>query len=190
MKNKIELHGQPDALKRGWNHIAASAGSRVLSTLPTRRFRSLLRTGDDGSAIIEFAMVLPMLLVITTGVLVFGVAMNNYLQLNNAVSVGARTLAISAQMTLDPCATASSAITGAVPNLTASKFTFSYVMNGTPYSGTSCSSASVSTGAAGNLASGTTGSVTATYPLNLSIFGQQYSANSAVLSATSTELVQ
>jgi hypothetical protein len=93
-------------------------------------------------------------------------------------------------MTLDPCATASSAITGAVPNLTASRFTFSYVMNGTAYTGTTCASSSVSTGAAGNLASGTTVSVTATYPLNLSIFGQQYSANSAVLSATSTELVQ
>jgi Flp pilus assembly protein TadG len=190
MKNKIELHGQPEALKRGWNRIAALSGPSDLPKLLGRRFRSLLRTGDDGSAIIEFAMVLPMLLVITTGILVFGVAMNNYLQLNNAVSVGARTLAISAQMTLDPCATASAAITSAVPNLNPSNFTFTYVMNGTSYSGTSCSSASVSTGAAGNLASGTTVSVTATYPLNLSIFGQRYSANSAVLSATSTELVQ
>jgi Flp pilus assembly protein TadG len=190
MKNIIELHGQPEALKRGWNHIAASSGTRVLSNLPGKRIYALLRTSDHGNAIVEFAMVLPMLLVITTGILVFGVAMNNYLQLNNAVSVGARTLAISAQMTLDPCATASSAITGAVPNLNASNFTFTYVMNGTSYSGTSCSSASVSSGAAGNLASGSTVSVTATYPLNLSIFGQQYSASSAVLSATSTELVQ
>lgn len=186
MKNKFELHPQPEALKRGWNHIATSSGPRVLPNW----VHALLRAGDHGSAIVEFALILPMMLVLTTGILVFGVAMNNYLQLNNAVSVGARTLAISAQMTLDPCATASSAITGAVPNLTASRFTFSYVMNGTAYTGTTCASSSVSTGAAGNLASGTTVSVTATYPLNLSIFGQQYSANSAVLSATSTELVQ
>jgi Flp pilus assembly protein TadG len=172
MNNKIELHGQPDALKRGW------------------RTRALLRTDEQGSAILEFALILPMMLLLTTGILVFGIAMNNYLQLTNAVSIGARTLAISAQMTLDPCATAYTAITNAAPNLTPSKFTFSYTMNGTAYGGTSCSSASVTTGAAGSLASGTTVTVTATYPLNLSVFGQQYSANSAVLSSTATELVQ
>jgi Flp pilus assembly protein TadG len=188
MKNKFELHGQPEAHKRGWNRSASAAqrGSRSLG----RQIHAQLRSGEQGNAIIEFALILPVMLLLTTGIMVFGIAMNNYLQLNNAVSVGARTLAISAQLTLDPCATASSAITSAVPNLTPSKFTFSYVMNGTTYTGTTCASASVSDGAAGNLASGTTVSVTATYPLNLSVFGQQYSANSAVLSATSTELVQ
>jgi Flp pilus assembly protein TadG len=190
MKNQFELHTQPEALKRGWNRRAASLGLRVSSEFLGRRIHALLRTGDHGSAIVEFALILPMMLVLTTGIMVFGIAMNNYMQLTDAVSIGARTLAISAQLTLDPCATASSAITGAVPNLTPSRFTFSYVMNGTAYSGTSCSSSSVSEGAAANLSSGTTVSVTATYPLNLSIFGQQYSANGAVLSATSTELVQ
>lgn len=178
------------ALERSLNRAKALTGFRVAPRPLGRRVRALLRGGDQGSALIEFAMLLPMLLLLTTGILVFGVAMNNYLQLTNAVSIGARTLAVSAQMVLDPCATASTAITNAAPNLNASNFTFTYTLNGTTYSGTSCSSSTTSTGAAGNLASGTTVTVTATYPLNLSVFGQTFSQSNAVLSATSTELVQ
>jgi Flp pilus assembly protein TadG len=139
MKNKFDLHGQPEALKRGWNRSASSAAQRGSRSL-SRQIHALLRSGDEGNAIIEFALILPVMLLLTTGIMVFGIAMNNYLQLNNAVSVGARTLAISAQLTLDPCATASSAITSAVPNLSPSRFTFSYVMNGTTYTGTTCAS--------------------------------------------------
>jgi len=190
MKDQVDSLIQAMPLKRDRNRNAASSGLGVPPKSLIRGIRALLRAGDQGSAVLEFALILPMMLLLTTVILVFGIAMNNYLQLTNAVSIGARTLAISAQMTLDPCATASSAITAAVPNLTPSKFTFSYVMNGTAYSGTSCSSSSVTSGAARNLSSGSTVSVTATYPLNLSVFGQQYSASSAVLSATSSELVQ
>jgi hypothetical protein len=133
---------------------------------------------------------MPMLLVLTTGIFVFGIAMNNYVTLTNAVSTGARTVALNAQLTTDPCAVASSAIEAAAPGLVSANFTFSYTFNGVPYSGTSCNSSSVDTGAAGNLSSGTTVSVTATYPLNLSVFGTQMSPSNAVLQATSTELVQ
>jgi len=68
--------------------------------------------------------------------------------------------------------------------------TFSYTLNGVSYSGTTCSSSSVTSGAAGNLSSGTNATVTITYPLNLSVFGKVFSSSNAVLSATSTELVQ
>lgn len=169
---------------------ALSAHLRARPRFPRRLVRALLRAGEEGSALVEFALILPMLLLLTTGIFVFGVAMNNYMQLTNAVSIGARTLAVSAQLTLDPCATAYTAITNAAPNMTAANFNFSYVLNGTTYTGTTCSSASVSTGAAGNLSSGSTATVTATYPLNLSVFGKVFSQSNAVLSSTSTELVQ
>jgi Flp pilus assembly protein TadG len=135
-------------------------------------------------------MVLPMMLILTTGIMMFGIAMNNYISLTNAVSIGARSVAVDAGLTLDPCSVASQAIIAASPSLRASNLNFSYTFNGIPASGTTCSSTSVSTGAPGNLASGTTVTVTATYPLNLSVFGTKYSASNAVLSATSTELVQ
>ena len=61
----------------------------------------LLCAAEQGSALVEFALILPMMLLLTTGILVFGVAMNNYLQLTNAVSIGARTLAVNGSLTLD-----------------------------------------------------------------------------------------
>lgn len=152
--------------------------------------RVLARAGERGSALVEMALILPMLLMLTTGMLVFGVAMNNYMQLTNAVSIGARAVANSAEVTTDPCAVASSAVIAAAPGLSSSKLSISYTFNGNPYSGPSCSSASADTGAAGDLTSGTTATVTATYPLNLSVFGNRFSATNAVLKASSTELVQ
>lgn len=170
---------------------AATAGLRSARGPLALRLRSLLHAGERGSALVEFALILPMLLLLTTGIMVFGVAMNNYLQLTNAVSMGARTAAINAQLTKDPCAITSSAIIAAAPGLNSANMNFSFTFNGVSYPNTtSCSSSSVTTGAAGNLASGTNVTVTATYPLNLSVFGKVFNLNNAVLQATSTELVQ
>ena len=72
-------------------------------------------SGEQGQSLVEFTLILPMLLLLATGIMVFGMAMNNYLQLTNAVSVGARTVAINAGVTLDPCATAANAIIAAAP---------------------------------------------------------------------------
>jgi Flp pilus assembly protein TadG len=190
MKDKTESHGQTRLPEQRLSSAATDAPLRGKPRSPRRMARALMRSGEEGSALVEFAMLLPMLLLLMTGTFVFGIAMNNYMQLTNAVSVGARSLAISAEVTLDPCATAYTAITGAAPALNPSNMTFSYSLNGTTYTGTTCSSSSVTSGAAGNLASGTTASVTVTYPLNLSVFGKVFNASNAVLSSTSTELVQ
>jgi Flp pilus assembly protein TadG len=173
-------------LRRRLSCAALSAHLGATPRFPRRLVRALLRAGDEGSALVEFALILPMLMLLTTGILVFGVAMNNYMQLTNAVSIGARTLAISAQLTADPCATGYAAITGAAPNLNPSNFTFTYMLNGTKYTGATCNTAL----AAGNLSSGSNVTVTATYPLNLSVYGKVFSQSNAVLSSTSTELVQ
>ena len=171
-------------------HAATHTDTRHKQSSLKARISFFLCAADRGSALVEFALILPMMLLLTTGILIFGVAMNNYLQLTNAVSIGARTLAVTAQVTLDPCAVASSAVIAAAPGLNPANLTFSYTLNGANYSGLSCSSGSVSSGAAAMLSSGSTATVTATYPLNLSVFGQAYSASNAVLQATTTELVQ
>jgi Flp pilus assembly protein TadG len=188
--NKFNIESKFEILERGFSHAPALNPKRIHACRMAVLVRALVRHNQQGSALVEFALVLPMLLLLTTGTLVFGVAMNNYIQLTNAVSVGARTLAVNAQLTLDPCAVASSAVIAAAPNLTAANLKFTYSLNGTTYAGTSCSSSSVSTGAAASLSSGTTATVTATYPLNLSVFAHKYSADNAVLEASTTELVQ
>jgi len=187
MKTKPDLRGhtaQQGAVSR------APQAARWAHKPRLARLRALLHAGEGGNALIEFAMVLPMMLILTTGILMFGIAMNNYLALTNAVSIGARTVAVNAGLTLDPCSVAAQSIIAASPGLNPSSLKFTYTFNGVGASGSSCPSASVSSGAAGNLSSGSTVTVTATYPLNLSIYGTNYSASNAVLTATSTELVQ
>ena len=147
------------------------------------------RRGEEGQSLIESALVFPVLLLIVTGVLAFGLAFNNYLQLTNAVGSGARALAISRGQTLDPCATTASSVASAAPLLNTANITYAFVLNGTSYSGATCSSSSTSTGAAGNLVQGKAATVTITYPCTLAVYGVNI-APSCVLNAQLTELVQ
>ena len=182
MKIKIDANGEPRYLKPRSHRNAVPSGTHSVG--------ALLRRGEQGQSVVEFALIAPMLLLLATGIMVFGLAMNNYLQLTNAVSVGARTVAINAGVTLDPCATAANAITAAAPGLNPANFTFSYTFSGNSYNSNTCASSSFNSGAAKDLASGSTATVTATYPFNLSVFGAVFSHPNSLLQATSSELVQ
>jgi Flp pilus assembly protein TadG len=142
---------------------------------------------------VEFALVLPILLLVITGIFSFGIALNNYLELTDAVSIGAQKLAVSRNNTTDPCSDAAAFIHNAAPYLNSSKLGLTFVLDGTtygPYTGvtaTTCSSGSYSQGAAGNLVSGQSAQVIATYPCTLSVYGYNLDCN---LHAQITELVQ
>jgi Flp pilus assembly protein TadG len=144
---------------------------------------------QEGQAMVEMALILPVLLLVVTGILVFGLAFNNYLLLSEATSVGARTLAISRGETTDPCATAASAVYAAAPLLVAANLSFTFVLNGTTYTGPSCNSGSSTTGAAGNLKQGAYAVVTVTYPCSLAVYGANYAPNCSLQSQIA-ELVQ
>jgi Flp pilus assembly protein TadG len=144
---------------------------------------------EEGQAMVEVALVLPVLLLVLTGIFALGLAFNNYLILTEATNVGARALAISRGSTTDPCATTSSAVIAAAPLLVSANLTFTFGLNGTTYSGTSCSSGSTTTGAAANLVQGGNALVTVTYPCSLAVYGANY-APSCVLQAQITELIQ
>ena len=155
-----------------------------------KRARGRLRTGrEGGQSLVEFALCLPLLLLVVTGIFTFSFALNNYLTLTNAVGIGGQLLAVSRGQTTDPCNTAASAIYGASPLLSQTAFTFSFVLNGNSYSGASCSSGSTTTGAAGNLVQGANAQVTATYPCNLMVYGVNY-LPSCKLTSQVTEVVQ
>jgi Flp pilus assembly protein TadG len=161
-----------------------------------RKGRIRLDTGnEEGQALLEFTICLPILLLVVTGIFTFGIVLNNYLVLTNAVTIGAQQLALSRGQTTDPCATTVTAVSGASLNLTAATLSYTIILNGNSYSGTSsgfsptCSSSSPTTGAAGNLSQGTPAQVTVTYPCNLAVYGANYGLN-CTLKATTTELVQ
>jgi Flp pilus assembly protein TadG len=144
---------------------------------------------EQGQAMVETALVLPVLLLVVTGILTFGLAFNSYVILTDATNIGGRALAISRGATTDPCATASSAVIAAAPLLTPANLSFSFVLNGTTYNGTSCSSGSTTTGAAANLVQGSNAIVTVTYPCSLAVYAASYASN-CLLQAQITELVQ
>jgi Flp pilus assembly protein TadG len=179
------LPGEAKKMKRS---CLASGDGSIASRFASRLSRS--HHGEDaGQSLLEFALVLPVLLLIVTGITTFGIALNNYIILTNSVSVGARLLSISRGQTTNPCSDAATAIQGAAPTLIPGNLTYSFVLNGTSYPGASCSSSDAYSGAAGNLQTGKPAQITVSYPCNLQVFGINY-APTCNLQAQITELVQ
>ena len=184
------LRGQIKVLVRGLKSKEASRRIDVGTRSIRARIRALLGSGNEGGAIVEMALILPILLAVTTGMLIFGIALANYMILNQATTTGAQLLAVSRGQTLDPCNLAVTAIYAAAPTMTQSKFTFKFVLNGSSFNGTSCSSSSTTTGAAGDLVQGKSATVTVTYPCSLAIYGTNYGSGGCTLQAQTTEIIQ
>lgn len=152
----------------------ASGAARRLSKGFLRR--------EEGGPLVEFALVLPMMMIVVTGIFFLGIALALYLQLTNATQVGAQLLSVSRGQTTDPCASVSAAVEAAAPNLKTSNLTFDYVLDGQAYSGTTC------TAGAAYLVQGTSASLKVTYPVNIGIYGMGW--GSIPLKSQTTELMQ
>jgi Flp pilus assembly protein TadG len=139
--------------------------------------------GDDGSSMIEFALCLPPLMLLMTGIFAFGIATANYGTLTNATSIAAMQLAVSRGQISDPCATGSAAVYAAAPYLKQANLSFTFVLNGTTYTGTTC------TAGAANLVQGQGAQVTVTYPCSLVAYKFTTFTN-CLLTAKTSELVQ
>jgi Flp pilus assembly protein TadG len=135
--------------------------------------RAFRRAGEEGSAVIELALILPVFLGILMGLLVFGLYFNTYLSLTQAVGSGAQYLQQIRQSTTNPCQDTYNALIQAAPNLNSSLIGFSLNLNGTPENSTSCS------GAQTLLVSNSPATVTATYPCSLVIMGVNYATSGA-----------
>ena len=60
------------------------------------------RAGERGQALFEFALVLPILLLVLIGVITFGIALNNFLELTSGATAGAQALSVSRGQTAGP----------------------------------------------------------------------------------------
>jgi Flp pilus assembly protein TadG len=71
--------------------------------MKTTRIRAATRRSrrEDGQAYVEFALVLPILLLIVMGIVQFGTAFKDYIALTDSVRVGARQAAVSRSI-IDP----------------------------------------------------------------------------------------
>jgi Flp pilus assembly protein TadG len=83
-----------------------------------------LRT-DEGVAMVEFALVLPVLLALVTGILQFGLMFNQYISLTDAARAGAREIALSRGQSVNPCTTEETTLENNEPTLHLTSANFS-----------------------------------------------------------------
>jgi Flp pilus assembly protein TadG len=155
-------------------HAPASArGAR-----PLGRLRS---DGERGAALVEFALVVPIMMFVVAGFCGMGILLNQYLELTNATTIGAQYLSVlRGPSATDPCAQTVAVIEQAAPLLNPSNMTFYFSItyqnsstNATTvynYSGTTC------TAAVAELSQGEPVKVTVLYPPIVNVFGY-YSGN-------------
>jgi Flp pilus assembly protein TadG len=145
--------------------------------------------GEAGGAIVEFALVVPMMVALILGMVWFGLALNNYIVLTDAVGTGARALALSRGQTsptlaeTDPCAYAVQVADADAMTLTSSKITYSITW--TPLTGTGGSYTTSCPGL--SMSSQDTVQVQATYPAALYLWGMH---GNLTLNARTAQLVQ
>lgn len=82
--------------------------------LPIKWYRRTAqkRRGEKGQAIVEFALVLPLMMMVFTGIFVFSIALYQAIALQTAADKGVQALALSENIPdiADPCAAATTAI--------------------------------------------------------------------------------
>jgi Flp pilus assembly protein TadG len=182
MKIPRGLHECVQAVMSSLNGAIASKRTRI-EGLPSRSgVRSRLHSGDEGNAIVEFAMVLPLMMLLTTGIFAFGFAISNQLTLTQALGTGAQYLQQIRTSTSDPCNDTFTAIKNAAPYLNASNIAVTVTMNGVtpPQTGHTCA------GAQSNLTPGVAVTVVAKYPCTLAVYSMSFTS-SCQLSAQVTE---
>ena len=106
--------------------------SKVNASLTGSHSRNGVASDERGSALIEMALSVPIMLMLLTGLFSFGMTLCQKLQLAEALSSGGRVLAAD-RGDIDPCAVATSAIYAAAPSLKSSDVVLSYTIGGVSY---------------------------------------------------------
>jgi Flp pilus assembly protein TadG len=160
------------------------------------RIRGIIGPGQEGGSLVEFALVLPMMMILITGMFSIGLALNNYMMLTNSVGGGARALALTRGQTTpalaatDPCAYAVQVAQNAAPGINQNGTTYTIVW--TPVTGTGGTYTSSTTTSAVcpgvSFGAGDSVEVQASYPFTLIVYGWRPGALNIM--AQTTELVQ
>lgn len=90
--------------------------------------RALGLRNEEGGALLEFAVTLPLLMTVLTGAASFSMAFYSLQQLGNAVSAASQLIAAEQGLLTDPCAQTVTTVTGSLPGWTASKLTYTMVI--------------------------------------------------------------
>ena len=149
--------------------------------------------GQSGSAIVEFALLAPVLLLVMLGTAQFGITLNQYVMLWNGVGAAATQFAISGGTSSTPASSAWTAITSAAPILTTKNLEMTLTVNGTNCvtSVSSTPTGTQDTACSSALAAnpGNPAVVLATYPCSLTVMQYDFFPK-CKLTAQITELVE
>jgi Flp pilus assembly protein TadG len=160
---------------------------------------------EQGQSLVEFALLLPLLMLILLGIISFGIAFNNQTALTNAVNNAAQVVMAGPGAITDPCQSANNALALGGANLNNSRiygthplsYTISAYTNATTPNTTSSytvvfpsTTGAVCASEAADLTPGQEVAVTATYGCQLSFFGHNFAPSGCVLTAQSAEAVQ
>lgn len=120
--------------------------------------RALRFGGEDGGALVEFAVTLPLFMTVLTGTASFSLAFYNLQQIGNATSGSAQRLAAVARTIADPCNEVVNQVTASLPGLDPTKITYTVVITNaagtsTTYGPTTGSSFSCTAAGSGGAAS-------------------------------------
>jgi len=154
--------------------------------------RALQRAANErGAALIEFAVVVPVLLLLVFGMMRFGIAYNNQIILTDSVRDGARMLSVSRGDNTDICNKAGLKVRNAAVTLDPTKITMTMLVAGS--SNTAAAGALPSCNGAGTSAAFSSGSdvtMTATYPCSLQVMGITFGPSTCRLTSSTTARVE
>jgi Flp pilus assembly protein TadG len=159
----------------------------AVSLLPRVHVRR--RGGESGQAMVEFALVAPLLFLLVVGIIKFGVVYNNYIQLTNAVDSGARLFAIERGQG-GVCSAVDANVDAAAGGLNDTTGDLSVTMSTIPATSndTWVDGVEQTGGSCPTLASGNSATVSASYPCDLTILGIDFFPSCSI-SARSTEAI-
>ncbi len=154
----------------------------------------VLSRNEEGGALVEFAVVLPMMMVLITGMFSFGVVLNNYMVLTTSIGNGSRALALSRGQTTpalaasDPCAYAVQVAQSSGPALNPKGMSFNISWTTINSGGTSVTTKYTNSCPGLSLNQGDTVQMSGSYAVNMLIFGVKPGALN--MTATAAELVE
>jgi Flp pilus assembly protein TadG len=135
---------------------------------------------EEGQGLVEFALVLPILLMVATGITSFGIVFYRYITLTDAVRAGARTLSLGRGLS-DPCTPAKKETADSAIDVNLQQNQVSVIVNGTP---NSCNGNDGTDWTQGNQAT-----VKASIPYSISIFGS-ITVTNGTLTASATDAIE
>ncbi len=167
---------------RGLNRLAAAMRLGRVYKLTGGHASTLFCGREEGSALVEVALTVPVLLGLLTGIMSFGIAYSNQLTLTQATGVAGQYLSQIRTSTTDPCADTFKTFKNAAPSLDPTKINMIVTMNGTTPNQTSESCSGQQT----LLKAQTPVTVYATYPCGLAVYGVNF-ASGCQIAAKVTE---